>query len=86
LRRGRAPSGTDVGAKLDALDPNWNHLEIVGTWDERIVMVAGDADFADWQREWLAENTTSSDHRVGRLRRRRRWFGRCASASSRLFR
>jgi hypothetical protein len=26
------------------------------TWDERIVMVADDEDFLDWQRDWLAEN------------------------------
>lgn len=25
----------------------------IGTWDERIVMVADDEDFAQWQREWL---------------------------------
>jgi hypothetical protein len=30
----------------------------IGTWDERIVMVADD-DFAEWQREWLADNGRS---------------------------
>jgi hypothetical protein len=26
------------------------------TWDQRIVMVADDADFLEWQRDWLAAN------------------------------
>jgi hypothetical protein len=26
------------------------------TWDERIVLVADDEDFLDWQRDWLTEN------------------------------
>ena len=108
----------EVGAKLDERQSNWNHFEIVGswelrltfpngrsgafesskrdedckatcraiaagagelprnlpkprsldpdftdwdpddidTWDERIVVVAGDEDFLEWQREWLEEN------------------------------
>jgi hypothetical protein len=29
------------------------------TWDERIVMVADDEDFLDWQRDWLAETVAA---------------------------
>jgi hypothetical protein len=41
-----------------SLDPgftDWDPDDI-DTWDERIVMVADDEDFADWQREWMADN------------------------------
>ena len=41
-----------------SLDPeftDWDPDDL-DTWDERIVMVADDEDFAEWQREWLAEN------------------------------
>ncbi len=30
-------------------------------WAERIVMVADDADFDEWQREWLAKNGLTAD-------------------------
>jgi hypothetical protein len=46
----------EVGAKLDVRKSNLNYLEIVGTWDERIVMVADDEDFLEWQRDWLTDN------------------------------
>jgi len=41
-----------------SLDPNFTdwHPDDMDTWDERIVMVADDEDFLDWQRDWLAEN------------------------------
>ncbi|HVQ49364.1 MAG TPA: hypothetical protein VMS92_04885 [Mycobacterium sp.] len=29
---------------------------VVVAWDERIVLVADDEDFVDWQRDWLPEN------------------------------
>ncbi len=40
-----------------SLDPNFTDWDPddIDTWDERIVMVADDEDFAEWQREWLAE-------------------------------
>lgn len=41
---------------LDVRESNRNYLEIVGTWDERIVMVADDEDFLEWQRDWLTDN------------------------------
>jgi hypothetical protein len=46
----------EVGANLDVRESNLNYLEIVGTWDERIVMVADDEDFLEWQRDWLTNN------------------------------
>jgi hypothetical protein len=46
----------EVGANLDVRESNLNYLEIVGTWDERIVMVADDEDFLEWQRDWLTDN------------------------------
>jgi hypothetical protein len=51
---GRRPLG-DVGATLDAHESDWNPDD-TDAWDERIVMVSGDRDFAEWQREWLTHN------------------------------
>jgi hypothetical protein len=41
-----------------ALDPDFTDWDPddMDPWDERIVMVADDEDFLDWQRDWLAEN------------------------------
>jgi hypothetical protein len=41
-----------------SLDPNFTDWdpEDMGTWDGRIVVVANDENFLDWQRDWLAEN------------------------------
>ena len=41
-----------------SLDPDFTDWDPddMDTWDERIVMVADDEDFLDWQRDWLAEN------------------------------
>ena len=44
--------------KPRSLDPtftDWDPDDL-DTWDERIVMVADDEDFLEWQREWLEEN------------------------------
>jgi hypothetical protein len=40
-----------------ALDPDFTDWDPddMDPWDERIVMVADDEDFLDWQRDWLAE-------------------------------
>jgi hypothetical protein len=41
-----------------SLDPDgtdWDP-EHMDTWDERIVMVADDEDFLEWQRDWLTDN------------------------------
>jgi hypothetical protein len=41
-----------------SLDPDltdWDP-EDMDTWDERIVMVADDEDFLEWQRDWLTDN------------------------------
>jgi hypothetical protein len=41
-----------------SLDPDltdWDPDDM-DTWDERIVMVADDEDFLEWQRDWRAEN------------------------------
>ena len=45
-------------------------------WAERIVMVADDADFDEWKREWLAKNGLTADQPAARGGRLRRWFGR----------
>ncbi|HTI74158.1 MAG TPA: hypothetical protein VL634_04125 [Mycobacterium sp.] len=41
-----------------SLDPDFTDWDPddIDTWDERIVMVADDEDFLEWQREWLADN------------------------------
>ena len=43
------------------MDPDFTDWDPddMDTWDERIVMVADDEDFAEWQRDWLAENGRS---------------------------
>jgi hypothetical protein len=40
------------------LDPDFTDWDPddLDTWDERIVVVADDEDFLDWQREWLEEH------------------------------
>jgi hypothetical protein len=41
-----------------SLDPDFTDWDPddMDTWDERIVLVADDDDFLDWQRDWLTEN------------------------------
>ena len=41
-----------------SLDPGFTDWDPddMDTWDERIVVVADDGDFLEWQREWLADN------------------------------
>jgi hypothetical protein len=41
-----------------SLDPDFTDWgpEDMDTWDERIVMVADDEDFLEWQRGWLTDN------------------------------
>jgi hypothetical protein len=41
-----------------ALDPDFTDWDPddMDTWDERIVLVADDEDFLDWQRDWLTAN------------------------------
>jgi hypothetical protein len=61
-----------------SLDPDfvdWDPDD-VSTWDERIVMVAEDADFDEWQREWLADNGAAANRPANRGGRLRRLFGR----------
>jgi hypothetical protein len=54
------PPGCSGGAaqRPRSLDPDFTgwHPEDMDTWDQRIVMVADDADFLEWQRDWLAAN------------------------------
>ncbi|WP_319452728.1 MULTISPECIES: hypothetical protein [unclassified Mycobacterium] len=47
--------------KPRSLDPNFTDWDPddIDTWDERIVMVADEADFLEWQREWLEETGRS---------------------------
>ena len=44
--------------KPRSLDPDFTDWDPddLDTWDERIVVVADDEDFLDWQREWLEEH------------------------------
>jgi len=56
-----AAGACDLAANLPrprSLDPDFTDWDPddLDTWDERIVMVADDEDFAEWQREWLADN------------------------------
>jgi hypothetical protein len=41
-----------------SLDPDFTDWDPddMDTWDERIVLVADDADFLEWQQDWLSEN------------------------------
>ena len=52
-RRGDPQSATPRSLDPDFTD--WDP-EDMDTWDERIVMVADDEDFLDWQRDWLTDD------------------------------
>jgi hypothetical protein len=79
---GRWPLG-EVGAlsrNLPAprsLDPeftDWDPDDI-STWDERIVMVADDDDFAEMRQEWLAKKTADAQAKTGLRARIKALFG-----------
>jgi hypothetical protein len=42
-------------SRPQSLDPDFTDWRM-STRDERIVMVADDEDFLEWQRDWLADN------------------------------
>lgn len=59
-----------------SLDPDFTDWDPndVDTWDERIVQIEDEAEFLEWQREWIDENTAAvaMDFR----KPKRRWWRR----------